>query len=177
MLERAPGAHTFVVESPCPGRRSFFPPSAPPGVLAVNARPSPPGSRSFAALPLTTSAEVVAAAAGARDRALLAGLGAAEAEALGEVVTALGWNAVQHGGGGELRLEVSAGGWVVRAEDRGPGFPPGVLAVAGRATTLLEELNPTRGLLRVRSLCGALELFNLRCGAVAVARRAVPMGR
>lgn len=143
----------------------------------MNARPSPPSSRSYASLPVTTPAEVDAAAASARQRALLAGLGAAEAEALGEVVTALCENAVHHGGGGELRLEVSAGGWVVRAEDRGPGFPPGVLAAAGRATTLLEELQATRGLVRVRRLAGALELFNLRCGAVAVARRAVLMGR
>jgi anti-sigma regulatory factor (Ser/Thr protein kinase) len=143
----------------------------------VNARPSPPGSRTYAALPLTTPAEVDVAALGARERALLAGLDSVEADALGEVVTALGENAVHHGGGGELRLEVSAAGWVVRAEDRGPGFPPGVLATAGRATTLAEELNEARGLMRVRSLAGGLDLFNLRCGAVAVARRAVPMGR
>lgn len=133
-----------------------------------------PASRSYAPYAVESVADVLAAADAVRDQALLAGLGPDDANALALVVAELGDNAVRHGGGGELRVEASRTGWVVRAEDRGAGFPPALLARPGRSQTPVEVPlgeGGGSGLALVRRLAPSVELFNLRCGAVAVARR------
>lgn len=143
----------------------------------MNAVSSLPATRSYAPYAVETADDVFAAAAAVRDQALLAGLGREEADALSLVVAELGDNAVRHGGGGELRVETSPTGWVVRAEDRGGGFPPELLARPSTRSLTPTAMPLAGGLVLVRRLAPSLELFNLRCGAVAVARRVVTPGR
>ncbi len=146
----------------------------------MSAVASQPVRRAYARYELASVDDVLAAAAAVRDHACLAGLGSDDVDALTLVVAELGDNAVRHGSGGELRVEASPAGWVVRAEDRGAGFPPELLARTGRRNTPAEVLlleGGGSGLALVRRLAGSVELFNLRCGAVAVARRVVTPGR
>lgn len=128
--------------------------------------------------------EVLAAAVEARRAALAQGYDAGRAEGLALVVAELGGNAVRYAHSGVVAITVGAGGWTVEVEDSGPGFPPAVLADAGRSDRLgADGVRPPgdgrrsfgSGLASVRRLATALELSNRRSGGgLAVAHREFP---
>ena len=131
------------------------------------------------AVAVQSRVEVLAIAADARKLGFACGFDAREAEELALVVAELGMNALKHGGGGGLvSIAVSAEGWTVEAEDGGRGFPPAVLADAGRSDHLGAagvrapadgQSSFGSGLASVRRLSSRLNLNNRRGGGAHVA--------
>lgn len=144
----------------------------------------PPVRRERLLLGVHSRVEVLAAAAEARRAALALGVDAAQAEGLALVVAELAGNAVRYGRGGVVGVTVGATGWTVEVEDSGPGFPPAVLADAGRSDRLgAEGVRPPgdgrstfgSGLASVRRLASRLALTNRRTGGgLVVAHREFP---
>ena len=129
---------------------------------------------------VATRLDVLSFCATVRKAALGAGFTVREVGELSLVVAELGSNAVVHGKGGSLSVQVQPRGWQVSAVDHGPGFTQAVLNDAGRSDRLgadgVREPGDGKrsfgsGLAAVRRLSSSLTLQNSSRGARAVAAK------